>query len=36
MNSVNVTYFDSFRVELIPKGIKKFIGNKILQQVFIK
>ena len=24
----NVTYFDSFRVEHIPKEIKKFIGNK--------
>ena len=25
---VNVTYFDSFGVEYIPKEIKKFIGNK--------
>ena len=24
----NVTYFDSLRVEHIPKEIKKFIGNK--------
>ena len=24
----NVTYFDSFEVEHIPKEIKKFIGNK--------
>ena len=24
----NVSYFDSFRVEQIPKEIKKFIGNK--------
>ena len=24
----NVTYFDSFRVEPIPKEINKFIGNK--------
>ena len=24
----NVTYFDSFGVEHIPKGIRKFIGNK--------
>ena len=24
----NVTYFDSFRFEHIPKEIKKFIGNK--------
>ena len=27
-NSNNVTYFDSFRVEHIPKEIKKFINNK--------
>ena len=24
----NVTYFDGFGVELVPKEIKKFIGNK--------
>ena len=28
MNGDNVIYFDSFRVEHIPKEIKKFIGNK--------
>ena len=28
MNGDNVTYFDSFGVEYIPKEIKKFIGNK--------
>ena len=28
MNAENVTYFDSFGVEHIPKEIKKFIGNK--------
>ena len=28
MNGDNVTYFDSFRVEYIPKEIKNFIGNK--------
>ena len=28
VNNNNVTYFDSFRVEHIPKEIKKFIGNK--------
>ena len=28
MNDDNVTYFDSFGVEHIPKEIKKFIGNK--------
>ena len=27
----NVTYFDSFRVEHIPKEIKKFIDNKNIQ-----
>ena len=28
VNAKNVTYFDSFGVENIPKKIKKFIGNK--------
>ena len=28
MIAENVTYFDSFGVEHIPKEIKKFIGNK--------
>ena len=28
VNGDNETYFDSFRVEYIPKKIKKFIGNK--------
>ena len=28
VNDNIVTYFDSFRVEHIPKEIKKFIGNK--------
>ena len=28
VNNNNVTYFDSFGVEHIPKGINKFIGNK--------
>ena len=28
----NVTYFDSFRVEHIPKEIKKFISNKNIQK----
>ena len=27
VNVENVTYFDSFRVEHIPKVIRKFIGN---------
>ena len=30
MNAENVTYFDSFGVEHIPKEIRKFIGNKII------
>ena len=30
MNGDNVTYFDSFGVEHIPKEIKKFKGNKII------
>ena len=28
MNSNNIAYFDSFRVEHIPKDIKKVIGNE--------
>ena len=28
VNTKNITYFDNFRVEHIPKEIKKFIGNK--------
>ena len=28
MNANNVVYFDSFGVEHISKGIKKFVGNK--------
>ena len=28
MNGDNLTYFDSFGAENIPKEIKKFIGNK--------
>ena len=28
VNNNNVTYFESFGVENIPKAIKKFIGNK--------
>ena len=28
MNAENITYFDSFRVEHIPKEIRRFIGNK--------
>ena len=28
VNDENVTYFDSFEVEHIPKEVRKFIGNK--------
>ena len=35
VNGENVTYFDSFGVQNIPKEIRKLIGNKILQQIFI-
>ena len=28
MDGDNITYFDSFGIEYIPKEIKKFIGNK--------
>ena len=28
VNAENVTYFDSFGVEHIPKELRKFIGNK--------
>ena len=28
MNGNNITYFDRFGVEHIPKEIKRFIGNK--------
>ena len=28
VNDNNITYFDSFGVEHIPKQIKNFIGNK--------
>ena len=36
VNDNNVTYFDSFTFEHDPKEIKKFIGNKLLQQIFIE
>lgn len=28
VNNDNVTYFDSFRVEYVPKEIIKIVGNK--------
>ena len=30
VNAENVTYFDSFGVEHIPKQLRKFIGNKTI------
>ena len=36
VNDNNVTYFDSFGVEHIPKKIRKFIGNKnIITNIYI-
>ena len=32
----DVTYFDSFGVEHIPKEIKTFIGNKIIKTNFFR
>ena len=32
VNAKNITYFDSFGVEHIPKYIRKFIGNKNIYQ----
>ena len=35
MIAENLTYFDSFEVEHIPKEIRKFIGNKnILRNIY--
>ena len=35
VNNINVTYFDSFGVEHIPKEIKKFMGNKnIIKSIY--
>ena len=36
MNAENITYFDSFQVEHIPKIIKKLIGNKNLKATIYK
>ena len=36
VNAGNVTYFDSFGVELILKEIRKIIGNKYIKQIFIE
>ena len=35
MNAKNVTYFDSFGIEHIPKEIRKFIRNKnIMKNIY--
>ena len=34
VNAKNVTYFDSFGVEHIPKEIRKFIGNKNITNIY--
>ena len=34
VNGSNVTYFDSFGVEHALKGIKKFIGNKNIINIY--
>ena len=34
MNAENVTYFDSFGVEHVPKEVKKFIGNRNIINIF--
>ena len=37
MNNDNIIYFDSFRVEHVPKEIKKFIVNKnIITSIYKK
>ena len=36
VNKNNVTYFDSFGVEHIPKEIKAFTKNKTLKQKFLE
>ena len=33
---INVTYFDGFRVEHIPKEVKQFIGNKNIKTNIFK
>ena len=33
MNSDNVTYFDSFRVEYIQREVKKIIGNRNILKI---
>ena len=34
VNDENVTYFDSFGDEHIPEEIRKFIGNKMVKQIY--
>ena len=35
VSAENVTYFESFGVEYVLKETRKFIGNKMLKQIFI-
>ena len=34
MNAENVTYFDSFGVEHVPKEVKKFTGNRNIINIY--
>ena len=34
MNAENVTYFDSFGVEHVPKEVKKFVGNRNIINIY--
>ena len=34
MNAENITYFDGFGVEHIPKQTRKFIGNKNITNIY--
>ena len=34
VNGGNIAYFNSFRVEYIPREIKKFIGNKNITNIY--
>ena len=36
VNSENITYFDHFGAENIPKETRKFIGSKDIKQLFIE
>ena len=36
VNGNNIIYFDSFGAEHISKEIRKFIGKRMLKQIFIE